>query len=51
MGIGKPGCFVHTGTALKYTRRIEGLIEAPVAMLSISPHRQDTVLVRDPFED
>jgi len=38
-------------TAVKYIRRIEELIEAPVAILSISPEREDTILVRDPFED
>ena len=38
-------------TAIKYIRRIEELIEAPVALLSTSPERADTVLVRDPFED
>jgi adenylosuccinate synthase len=37
--------------AIKYIRRIEELIEAPVALLSTSPERDDTVLVRDPFED
>ncbi len=36
-------------TAVKYVRRIEELIEAPVALLSTSPERQDTILVRDPF--
>ena len=36
-------------TAIKYIRRIEELIEAPVAMLSTSPERDDTILVRDPF--
>jgi adenylosuccinate synthase len=36
-------------TAIKYIRRIEELIEAPVAMLSTSPEREDTILVRDPF--
>ena len=36
-------------TAIKYIRRLEELIEAPVAMLSTSPEREDTVLVRDPF--
>jgi len=36
-------------TAIKYIRRIEELIEAPVALLSTSPERDDTVLVRDPF--
>ncbi|WP_026380607.1 adenylosuccinate synthase [Afifella pfennigii] len=37
--------------AVKYVRRIEELIEAPVAMLSTSPERVDTILVRDPFQD
>ncbi len=37
--------------AIKYIRRIEELIEAPVALFSTSPERDDTVLVRDPFED
>jgi len=36
-------------TAIKYIRRIEELIEAPVALLSTSPQRQDTILVQDPF--
>ncbi len=36
-------------TAIKYVRRIEELIGAPVAMLSTSPERDDTILVRDPF--
>ena len=38
-------------TAVKYIRRIEELIEAPVALLSTSPEREATVLVRDPFAD
>ena len=38
-------------TAIKYIRRLEELINAPVAMLSTSPERDDTVLVRDPFSD
>jgi adenylosuccinate synthase len=38
-------------TAIKYIRRIEELIEAPVALLSTSPERDDTILVRDPFAD
>ena len=37
--------------AVKYVRRIEELIEAPVAMLSTSPEREDTILVHDPFAD
>ncbi|WP_119168636.1 adenylosuccinate synthase [Algihabitans albus] len=36
-------------TAVKYIRRIEELIGAPVALLSTSPERDDTILVRDPF--
>jgi adenylosuccinate synthase len=36
-------------TAIKYVRRIEELIGAPVALLSTSPEREDTILVRDPF--
>ncbi len=38
-------------TAIKYIRRLEELIEAPVALLSTSPEREDTILVRDPFRD
>ena len=38
-------------SAIKYVRRIEELIECPVALLSTSPEREDTILVRDPFED
>ena len=38
-------------TAIKYIRRIEELIDAPVALLSTSPEREDTILVHDPFED
>ena len=37
--------------AVKYIRRIEELIEAPVALLSTSPEREDTILVQDPFQD
>ncbi len=35
--------------AIKYVRRIEELIGAPVALLSTSPDRDDTIMVRDPF--
>ena len=35
--------------AVKYVRRLEELIGAPVALLSTSPQRDDTILVRDPF--
>ena len=37
--------------AIKYVRRIEELIEAPVAILSTSPQRDDTIMVQDPFAD
>ena len=37
--------------AIKYIRRIEELIECPVALVSTSPEREDTILVRDPFAD
>jgi adenylosuccinate synthase len=36
---------------IKYVRRLEELIEAPVALLSTSPKREDTILVHDPFVD
>ena len=36
--------------AVKYIRHIEELIEVPVALLSTSPEREDTILVRDPFQ-
>ncbi len=36
--------------AVKYVRRIEELVEVPVTLLSTSPERDDTILVRDPFE-
>ncbi len=35
--------------AIKYIRRVEELIAVPVALLSTSPERDDTILVRDPF--
>ena len=37
--------------AIKYVRYIEELIGAPVALLSTSPERDDTILVTDPFQD
>ncbi|HKL68635.1 adenylosuccinate synthase [Salibaculum sp.] len=37
--------------AIKYVRRVEELIECPVALLSTSPERDDTILVTDPFAD
>jgi adenylosuccinate synthase len=39
------------GAAVKYVRRIEELIQCPVALLSTSPEREDTILVTDPFAD
>ena len=39
------------GEAVKYVRRIEELIQCPVALLSTSPEREDTILVTDPFAD
>ena len=36
-------------TAVKYVRRIEELIGAPVALLSTGPERDETILVKDPF--
>jgi adenylosuccinate synthase len=36
---------------IKYIRRLEELIEAPVTLLSTSPKREDTILVHDPFAD
>jgi adenylosuccinate synthase len=38
-------------TCIKYVRRIEELIETPVALLSTSPQREDTIMVTDPFAD
>ena len=37
--------------AIKYIRRIEELIQCPVALVSTSPERDDTILVTDPFAD
>jgi len=37
--------------AIKYVKRVEELIECPVALLSTSPKREDTILVTDPFQD
>ena len=38
-------------TTIKYIRRIEEIIDAPVALLSTSPEREDVILVHDPFTD
>ena len=37
--------------AIKYVKYLEELIECPVALLSTSPERDDTILMKDPFED
>ncbi|MFN4167333.1 MAG: adenylosuccinate synthase [Pannonibacter phragmitetus] len=37
--------------AVKYVRHVEELIGAPVALLSTSPERDDTILVQNPFQD
>jgi len=37
--------------AVKYVRRIEELIETPVALVSTSPEREDVILMKDPFQD
>ena len=37
--------------AVKYVRRIEELVEAPVTLVSTSPERDDTILVTNPFSD
>ncbi|MDZ7588114.1 MAG: adenylosuccinate synthase [Parasphingorhabdus sp.] len=37
--------------AIKYIRRVEELIQCPVALVSTSPEREDTILVTDPFAD
>ena len=36
--------------AVKYVRRIEELIETPIALVSTSPEREDVILMKDPFE-
>ncbi len=36
--------------AVKYVRRVEELIGCPVALLSTSPEREDTILMQNPFE-
>jgi adenylosuccinate synthase len=37
--------------AIKYIQRVQELIEAPIALVSTSPEREDTILIRDPFSD
>jgi adenylosuccinate synthase len=38
-------------SAIKYVRRVEELVGCPVALLSTSPEREDTILVTNPFEN
>ena len=38
-------------TAVKYIRRIEEIIDSPIALLSTSPEREDVIMVLDPFSD
>ncbi len=42
---------IAAAAAIKYIRRIEELIRCPVALVSTSPERAGTILVRDPFAD
>ncbi|QJQ32103.1 adenylosuccinate synthase [Sphingomonas lacunae] len=37
--------------AIKYIQRVQELIETPIALVSTSPEREDTILIRDPFTD
>ncbi len=37
--------------AIKYLMRLQELIGCPIALVSTSPERHDTILLRDPFED
>ena len=37
--------------AIKFVRRIEEVLETPVSILSTSPRREDTILVKNPFND
>ena len=37
--------------AIKYIQRVQELIETPIALVSTSPEREDTILIRDPFVD
>jgi adenylosuccinate synthase len=37
--------------AIKYVRRVEELVGCPVALLSTSPEREDTILMHNPFEN
>ena len=48
---GARSCADLPAQAIKYIRRVEELIRCPVALVSTSPERADTILVRDPFAD
>ena len=37
--------------AIKFVRRIEEVLETPISLLSTSPRREDTILVKNPFSD
>ena len=37
--------------AIKFVRRIEEILVTPVSILSTSPRREDTILVKNPFND
>ncbi len=37
--------------AIKFVRRIEEVLETPISILSTSPRREDTILVKNPFSD
>ena len=55
-GWSKPTCGARSWEdlptlAIEYIRRIEKLIEIPVTLISTSPERDDTILVRDPFDN
>ena len=55
-GWSKPTCGARSwadlpALAIEYIRRIEKLIEIPVTLISTSPERDDTILVRDPFDN
>ena len=46
----RPGGPCRGAQAVKYVRRMEGMVEAPITLVSTSPERDDTIMVRDPFE-
>ena len=48
---GRPVTYAGGAASMDDVRRVEELIECPVALLSTSPEREDTILVTDPFAD